>query len=63
MSAFSRRMTAWSVGAFDFENDGWKDLSHRVVPFSITNSKFCDVLRQNSIRPKIASATNRYGNK
>ncbi|MGO9491363.1 MAG: hypothetical protein ACLPZY_03680 [Terracidiphilus sp.] len=26
MSAFSRRMTAWSVGAFDFENDGWKDL-------------------------------------
>jgi len=26
MTAFSRRMTAWSVGAFDFDNDGWKDL-------------------------------------
>lgn len=23
---FSRRMTAWSAGAFDFDNDGWKDL-------------------------------------
>jgi hypothetical protein len=26
MTAFSRRMTAWSTGAFDFDNDGWKDL-------------------------------------
>jgi hypothetical protein len=26
MTAFSRRMTAWSAGAFDFDNDGWKDL-------------------------------------
>jgi hypothetical protein len=26
MMAFSRRMTAWSAGAFDFDNDGWKDL-------------------------------------
>ena len=26
VTAFSRRMTAWSVGAFDFDNDGWKDL-------------------------------------
>ena len=26
MTAFSRRMTAWGVGAFDFDNDGWKDL-------------------------------------
>jgi len=26
MTAFSHRMTAWSVGAFDFDNDGWKDL-------------------------------------
>ena len=26
LTAFSRRMTAWSVGAFDFDNDGWKDL-------------------------------------
>src|ERR1017187_10066117 len=26
MTAFSHRMTAWSTGAFDFDNDGWKDL-------------------------------------
>lgn len=26
MTAFSRRVTAWSVGAFDFDNDGRKDL-------------------------------------
>jgi enediyne biosynthesis protein E4 len=26
VTAFSRRMTAWSAGAFDFDNDGWKDL-------------------------------------
>jgi enediyne biosynthesis protein E4 len=26
IAAFSRRMTAWGVGAFDFDNDGWKDL-------------------------------------
>ena len=26
MTAFSRRMTAWGVGSFDFDNDGWKDL-------------------------------------
>ena len=26
VTAFSRRMTAWSVGAFDLDNDGWKDL-------------------------------------
>jgi len=26
VTAFSRRMTAWSVGAFDFDNDGCKDL-------------------------------------
>jgi hypothetical protein len=26
VTAFSRRMTAWSTGAFDFDNDGWKDL-------------------------------------
>ncbi len=26
MTAFSYRMTAWSTGAFDFDNDGWKDL-------------------------------------
>lgn len=26
MTAFSRRVTAWSVGAFDFDNDGKKDL-------------------------------------
>jgi hypothetical protein len=26
MTAFSHRMTAWSAGAFDFDNDGWKDL-------------------------------------
>ncbi|HEY2469511.1 MAG TPA: CRTAC1 family protein [Terracidiphilus sp.] len=26
MTTFSRRMTAWGVGAFDFDNDGWKDL-------------------------------------
>jgi hypothetical protein len=26
MTAFSRRLTAWSVGAFDFDNDGNKDL-------------------------------------
>jgi hypothetical protein len=26
MTAFSRRMTAWGCGAFDFDNDGWKDL-------------------------------------
>ncbi len=26
MTAFSRRMTAWGTGAFDFDNDGWKDL-------------------------------------
>ena len=23
---FTRNMTAWSTGAFDFDNDGWKDL-------------------------------------
>jgi hypothetical protein len=26
LTAFSRRMTAWSAAAFDFDNDGWKDL-------------------------------------
>jgi hypothetical protein len=26
MTAFSRRMTAWGTGAFDFDNDGCKDL-------------------------------------
>jgi hypothetical protein len=26
MTAFSRRITAWGCGAFDFDNDGWKDL-------------------------------------
>jgi hypothetical protein len=26
MTAFSRRMTAWSIDAFDLDNDGWKDL-------------------------------------
>lgn len=26
MTTFSRRMTAWSTGAFDFDNDGFKDL-------------------------------------
>jgi hypothetical protein len=26
VTAFSRRMTGWSTGAFDFDNDGWKDL-------------------------------------
>jgi hypothetical protein len=26
MTAFSHRMTAWGTGAFDFDNDGWKDL-------------------------------------
>ncbi|HTB96056.1 MAG TPA: CRTAC1 family protein [Terracidiphilus sp.] len=26
MTAFSRRMTAWGTGAFDFDNDGYKDL-------------------------------------
>lgn len=26
VTSFSRRMTAWSTGAFDFDNDGWKDL-------------------------------------
>jgi len=26
MTAFSHRMTAWGVGAFDFDNAGWKDL-------------------------------------
>ncbi|MFC5864994.1 CRTAC1 family protein [Acidicapsa dinghuensis] len=26
ITAFSRRMTAWSTGAYDFDNDGWKDL-------------------------------------
>ncbi len=26
LTAFSHRMTAWSTGAFDFDNDGWKDL-------------------------------------
>lgn len=26
MTAFSRRMTAWGTGAFDFDNDGWKDI-------------------------------------
>jgi hypothetical protein len=26
VTVFSRRMTAWSTGAFDFDNDGWKDL-------------------------------------
>ncbi len=26
MTAFSRRMTAWSTGAYDFDNDGWKDI-------------------------------------
>jgi hypothetical protein len=26
MTAFSHRLTAWSTGAFDFDNDGWKDL-------------------------------------
>ena len=26
ITAFSRRMTAWGTGAFDFDNDGWKDL-------------------------------------
>jgi len=26
MTTFSRRMTAWSTGAFDFDNDGYKDL-------------------------------------
>jgi hypothetical protein len=26
LTAFSRRMTAWSTGAFDLDNDGWKDL-------------------------------------
>jgi hypothetical protein len=26
ITAFSRRMTAWGTGAFDFDDDGWKDL-------------------------------------
>jgi hypothetical protein len=26
LTTFSRRMTAWSTGAFDFDNDGYKDL-------------------------------------
>jgi hypothetical protein len=26
VTAFSRRITGWSTGAFDFDNDGWKDL-------------------------------------
>ena len=26
ITAFSRRMTAWGTGAFDFDNDGYKDL-------------------------------------
>ncbi len=26
LSAFSRRLTAWGTGAFDFDNDGYKDL-------------------------------------
>ncbi|MDR3727359.1 MAG: CRTAC1 family protein [Terracidiphilus sp.] len=26
MTTYSRRMTAWSTGAFDFDNDGFKDL-------------------------------------
>jgi len=26
LAAYSRRMTAWSAAAFDFDNDGWKDL-------------------------------------
>ena len=26
MTAFSHRMTAWSTGAYDFDNDGWKDI-------------------------------------
>jgi hypothetical protein len=26
VTAFSRRMTAWGTGAFDFDNDGYKDL-------------------------------------
>jgi hypothetical protein len=26
MTTFSHRMTAWGTGAFDFDNDGWKDL-------------------------------------
>jgi hypothetical protein len=26
ITAFSRRLTAWSTGAFDFDNDGYKDL-------------------------------------
>ncbi len=26
MTAFSRRITAWGTGAFDFDNDGYKDL-------------------------------------
>jgi hypothetical protein len=26
LTAFSRRLTAWSAAAFDFDNDGWKDL-------------------------------------
>ncbi len=26
MTAFSHRITAWGCGAFDFDNDGWKDL-------------------------------------
>lgn len=26
VTKFTRSMTAWSTGAFDFDNDGWKDL-------------------------------------
>jgi len=26
MTGFSHRMTAWGTGAFDFDNDGWKDI-------------------------------------
>ncbi len=48
MTAFSHRMTAWSTGAFDFDNDGWKDLF--VAGGAILDNEL-DVLHRPALQP------------
>ncbi len=48
MTTFSRRMTAWGVGAFDFDNDGWKDLF--VAGGAILDNEF-EVLHRPTLQP------------
>jgi len=41
VTAFSHRLTGWGTGAFDFDNDGNKDLFMPAGPFWITKWRYC----------------------